>query len=392
VLTADAAEYQCMITSPFDTIFTSPAVINVLPSVIPEIFIAVSDTNICEGTDVVFSAEWMNSGTAPIIIWYRGNTLVATNVASINLDNLEQGEEVYAALISNAPCTQLDTITSEVISVTVNSIIEANLELIGPDRPICEGSTITFSLDYANAGSQPFIQWYLNGLPVSEDENTFEPSDLQNDDFVYATLTSGALCASNTIYFSDTITIIIHPQIEGSLEIIGPDSIVCLGDNILFEASYTNGGDDPNFEWTINDTAVPNNTFQTFETSGLGVGDSVTLIMLSSELCVTNPLLSDTFFPLIDSCTTVSSSDFLNYKHAHLFPNPSSDQFQIHLDGWEGQCQWQIADFAGRIIRQSNFTPDSYNYSLTLTIAESGIYVVTIKNSIYYSVFSLLIL
>lgn len=382
----NSGNYYCVVASPYDTVTTDNTILTVITAEIAQLSISSPDTNICEGASISATAIWENAGLSPTVHWYRNNQLIATNVSTINVDNLEQGEVFYVELISDASCALEDTIVSEMLSPLVFPILHPSVQIISSDHSFCEGDTVSIDLDYLNVGQQPIIQWYLNEAPISENVSTLEYNNFTNGDKVYASLIPDAMCTSEDLYWSDTLELTVNPLLTAAINLLGPDSISCLGDVISFDIEYANGGDNPTFAWLINNETIANSNVQTYETNELMVGDVVTVTMVSSAQCLENPLTSDQFLPQLENCATVSSFDFSAEKTIHIFPNPSSGEFQVNLSDWEGQCQWQIMDLNGRIIKESIFAPDNNSHSLILTIAESGVFILAIKNEFYHSV------
>ncbi len=375
-----AGAYYCEVSNPFETIITSTVVLAVSPMLTAEVAIMASDDEVCEGSELILTANYNNGGVSPEFNWYRNNVLIAANITSISLSDLQNGELFYVELISDAACVSETVVASESISVNVISVAEPTLLISGPNEAICAGDSTTINLLVENGGSQGTIQWYLNGAPVSEDMNSLEASNFSDGDQVYAQLTSNQACLSNATFFSDTLTLSVNPVLEASVTINSIDSVFCEGDSILVELSYMNEGANPIFEWFINESPVQLNNVNTFFIPGIQIGDQVTVVMNSSEQCIVNNFVEDTFDPEVLDCSEVNDHEPLFDTVVDIYPNPSFGEMTIDIEGWSGECTLEIVDISGKIIISDTFSPDNINHSLILTLQDSGVYFVIIQN------------
>jgi hypothetical protein len=100
-----------------------------------------------------------------------------------------------------------------------------------------------------------------------------------------ATLPSGMSTSSSSF------TVQALPIAAVSMNVV-PGNIVCSGDNVIFQASPTNGGTSPIYNWKWNGIHVGNNTFQ-YSNAMLQDGDIVWVEMTSNAPCASSsPIVS----------------------------------------------------------------------------------------------------
>lgn len=90
---------------------------------------------------------------------------------------------------------------------------------------------------------------------------------------------------------------LIPKPLTASITVAASKPSVCVGEEIVFTATPTNGGDNPVFSWRVNggNTGVTGNTFKS---KGLKNNDVVTCILTSSSNCVTNTTANSNAIPV----------------------------------------------------------------------------------------------
>ncbi len=285
--------------------------VNAMP--VPLVTISSTDTTICAGTSVTFTASPTNGGTIPAYQWQVNGTNVGTNSNQYTSSTLANGEVVTVTLTSNANCVSPATVTSTGITMIVNPILIPSVSIVATTTTICAGASVTYTATPTNGGASPTYQWLVNSTAVGTNSNTFTTSALVNNDTVTAILTSNATCVAPSIDTSAAIVMTVNPILVPSVTTVASLTTICAGTSVLFTVSPTNGGASPIYQWQVNGVNVGINS-ATYSSTTLANNDSVTVIMTSNATCVapandTSTYILMTVNPLQVPTITISSTD-----------------------------------------------------------------------------------
>jgi hypothetical protein len=81
-----------------------------------------------------------------------------------------------------------------------------------------------------------------------------------------------------------------------------------------------------------------------------------------------------------DLTTSIGLEISPKYLEAKVFPNPTSEEFNLKIDNYSGELQMQIIDISGKSIYKENLNVD-YNFqkSFKLKNLPSGVYSISLK-------------
>ena len=130
------------------------------------ITITATEDTVCQGTAVNFTAVPVNGGSAPAYQW-KVNGVNAGGNSSVFSYIPGNMDVVTCILTSNAPGATGNPATSNAIHMTVNPSIPVSVSITASANPVCQGTSVTFTATPVNGGPNGFLQWYVNGLPVS---------------------------------------------------------------------------------------------------------------------------------------------------------------------------------------------------------------------------------
>ncbi len=134
-----------------------------------------------------------------------------------------------------------------------------SIAMIEGHIPRCNTETnlnYVFQCSYFNGGSNPTIQWLVNGLEVGSG-SSFSSSTLNNKDEIQCRLTSNLDCAKMKIAISNTIQIIDSTSLPPQIEIISIDNSIkaCSADYPLtITANTFNIGSNATIKWFYSGT------------------------------------------------------------------------------------------------------------------------------------------
>ena len=254
------------------------------PLVTPSISITASATSICNGTAVTFTATSSNGGTTPIYDWFVNGVSQATNATTFVSSTLINGDIVSASMVSDVSCASPMNIGSNAISMSVNSSLTPTISIAASDLIICNGESVTFTASIVNGGSNPIIQWFVNGSPVGTSNSTFTSSTIINGDLVTAQLTSDLVCVTSAVALSNTLNMVVNTTVNPTISVVASSTTICPGTNVTFTATTSNGGAGPIYEWYINGVGQGVNA-TSFSSSSLVNGEVVTASLTSNSPC-----------------------------------------------------------------------------------------------------------
>jgi len=145
-------------------------------------------------------------------------------------------------------------------------------------NPTCAGQSQTFMATPTNGGTSPGYQWKVNGANVGTNSTTFTSSTLTNGQIVTCVLTSNATCATSTTATSNNILVGIRALVTPTVTISTFITTVCTNNSVTFNATVTNAGSAPVYQWKVDGANVSiNQNFYT--TTTLTNGQVVTCVI-----------------------------------------------------------------------------------------------------------------
>ena len=151
--------------------------ISINPILAPSISIALSSGNnpSCQGSSVTFSASQVNGGASPSYQWKVNGINAGTNSSAFTTASLTNGQIITCILTSNAPCAIPQVVTSNAITMSVNTL-PANAGIISGPTNVYQGqNSVTYTVSViANASS--YIWTLPNGATGSSSTNSINIS------------------------------------------------------------------------------------------------------------------------------------------------------------------------------------------------------------------------
>ena len=258
----------------------------------PSVSISASQTTICAGTSVTFTATPVNGGASQSYQWMlNGSAISGATSSTYTTGSLTNGQQVSCVLTSNAPCASTNTATSNVITMTVNAIQSMGLTISGP-ATVCKGSIVSYTATVTNSSGTLSYQWKKNGVNVSSDAGTppayvYATSTLNNNDVISCVVTTNAACYNSTAT-SNSLTIAVTQPQTFTVSASPPVINLCQGAAITYTA-YPNLAVS-SYQWSMNGAAISGATGSTFSTTASSVAQlqSVAVTAVTSVTCVTN--------------------------------------------------------------------------------------------------------
>jgi uncharacterized protein (TIGR02145 family) len=299
--------------------------------------VAVTDTNDCTGRDTVqFTVTPIplvtNTPLSKTICSGESTNIVLTsNVTNVNFHwtatltsgnitgfSADSGLVINQILIDHntSPGVVTYNITPKAgncigimadYTVTVNPGDSVDVSIVASTNNVCAGTQVTFTATPVNGGTNPAFQWKVNGTTAGTNNPIFTYTPLNNDKVHCVLTSSNTTCTTNNPAISDTITMIVNPNLPVSVTVVASQNPICTGTSVTFTATPTNGGTSPTYEWRVNGinvgTSSPVYTYTPIN------GDLVWCILSSSEVCTTgNPASSIQLQMIVNENLPVSVS------------------------------------------------------------------------------------
>ncbi|MFT6814359.1 MAG: PKD repeat protein/subtilisin-like proprotein convertase family protein [Sphingobacteriales bacterium] len=229
--TSDTTTYTVYATDQAGCETTEEVTVKVTPPSVPEITIAESVNNFCEGDEtVIFTATPVNGGARPSYQWYKNGGPVGLDQSTYTPSTLEDGDVITAKLTSSEACAAPLEVTSTGITMVINDFDDANFTY----------ATATFCSNDANtiSPSGPVTAggvWTINPVPTAGFNSTtgaFTPNLMGDDSYDIKYVTSNACPDSNEV------TVSVVTDVNAAFTY--PKTSYCVSEDNTF-ANFTTG-------------------------------------------------------------------------------------------------------------------------------------------------------
>jgi PKD repeat protein len=292
---------SCILTSNAACVSTPTATSNsitilISSSVTPtaSIILSAGTNPSCAGSPLTFTVSSTNGGTTPLYQWMVNGGAVGTGGTTFTSSTLANNDVVTCMLTSNSPCASTATVTSNQISITITAGMTPSISITPSATSACNGTSISFTSIISNGGTAPNYIWNLNGGPVGSGPS-YMSSTLNSLDVINCVLVSSAACLTTTTATSNNVSVNFSapatPAVSTALT--SGNNPSCQGSNVIFNATGSDGGTNPTYQWQVNGVNTGNNN-PTFSTTFLNNNDIITCTMTSNAGCVTSSTASST--------------------------------------------------------------------------------------------------
>jgi hypothetical protein len=322
------------------TVTTSNTItIKVNAAITPLVSITADNVAVCQGSPATFTATPVNGGPVPFYEWQVDGIKAGSNTASFTSSGLTNNALVKVRLGSSLKCAVPDTVTSNIIKMTVSAVPVANA---GNDTAVCAGGTAQLN----GSGGDTYL-W----SPAIGVGNT----GIANPTASPANTTTYVLTISNSSHCTatDTVVVSVNQPAAPAVTISTANSTICQGSAIRLTASVTNGGTIPAFQWQVNGINQGPDT-NVFTSNAFSSNDQVSVLVTSNATCITTDTvlsniitivsvkLDSPFVQLSDQIFTIQNPDpgatytwqsFTNGHWANAVPSAAGVSFAITAKG-----------------------------------------------------------
>lgn len=305
-------------------------------AVTPTVTIGLSGPGVlCQDT-VVFAATVTNGGTSPSFQWQVNGANVGTDSVAYDPNTiLPVGDVVSVTVTTNAPCST-DTVVQAQIVVSCTDVSVG----IVAGSPFCSCD----SVDVPFTSTGLFTAGNVYTVELSDSTGSF--ASPVNIGSLVSVANSGTISAqipcttgNGTNYLirvtsstpADTSSPVISALIINTVTVPSVSmsttatTALCIDTAVTFTAVPVNGGTAPTYQWQLNGGNVGGNS-PIFTTNGtFGMGDVITVIMVSNATCAAPDTVQD--FMLVD-CPQIEIPNVFT-------PNDDgiNDLFRVNLSG-----------------------------------------------------------
>lgn len=207
-------------------------------------------------------------------IYYEGTN---TDSLVIKKPSVAMNNYRFRCITGNA----CDIATSVEVKLTVKPTNESSVAITADNNSVCPQTPITFTATHVNGGTTPSYQWHLNGLNTGTNNPVYILSNPSNNDAVECILTSSKQCTEPVL--SNKILVSVTMRLP-SVAITASANNICSKSAVTFQAKALNAGPVPIYIWKLNNMVQGNNS-NTYTSSTLADGDSITCIVISDASC-----------------------------------------------------------------------------------------------------------
>ena len=272
--------------------------------------------------DSICSGETTNiplTSTPSSSIFNWTTTLTSGTITGFSVDSglvIQQtlvNTGITAGVVTYHITPKIGSCSGNTVDFPVTVIVgdSVKVSITATQNSICAGTSVTFTATPINGGTNPVYQWKVNSINSGTNSPVFTYSP-NNGDVVQCILTSSnTVCTSNNPASSNTISMVVYPNLPVSVSVSPSQNPVCSGASVTFTATLTNGGTTPSFQWKVNGINVGTNN-PSYSYTPIN-NDIVTCVLTSSETCTSgNPASSNivtlTVNPLLPVTVSISPS------------------------------------------------------------------------------------
>lgn len=247
----------------------------------PQIF--VKNTG-CTYSDIEFATN-----STGIITWYfdGGATPLSVIGDSAIIQYTTMGRHTITLVIDGVPYIFTDY-------VGIFSDGSDYIPSINGDSILCPAAAGNYSPTFPTVFTPTFYDWVVyDATPVSYAgvaTSSINHSFSDTGTYEITLQTTSVCCGRSKV---DTFVVEVVPVLDPIVFVSVTSAVICAGDETVFGAVPINGGDNPSYQWLVNNNPVGADS-NAFASSSLSDGDVITCIMTTSYPCPSTPSITST--------------------------------------------------------------------------------------------------
>ncbi|MBS4061354.1 MAG: T9SS type A sorting domain-containing protein [Bacteroidetes bacterium] len=301
-----------------------------------------SATEVCANVEVLYTAIPVNGGVSPVYQWFVNDVSVASPGFQFTYTPLDE-DEIVVHMTSSLSCVTSSTVTSPLITMTVDPITPVSVTITSsdPDLQICQNTPVTFTAHPVKGGLSPNFQWKVNNLNVGSNSNSYTYNPVNND-IITVVLTSSEACPSGNPATSNALQMTVTTQLVVGVGLAVSANNICDGQSVTFTATPYNGGSAPMYQWKVGGANIGpltvSNTFSYTPTNG----QQISVAMTSNETCVVNQNVTSDVITMIVNPLVVPSVNVFATNTAVCEGEPMAFSALVTNGGATPAFQWKL--------------------------------------------------
>jgi hypothetical protein len=378
-----AGSYSIMATTANGCVsaMNGAAAVSITPLVAPLVSITSDNGDtVCNGTSVAFTATPVAGGTTPAYVWKVNGTIVSATAGTYAYAPAS-GDVVSVTMTSSAACATPAIVSAVKVMTVINNQTPVVSIGVGPSASVCKGTEVTFTASAVYGGVAPAYSWMKNGTtPMGLGaELTYTPND---NDVITCWMNSNYRCLSSNNVMSNSITMNVDEVYIPEVQIIvTPGTTINEGQQITFNTVVANAGTSPRYMWLKNGASIPGATLDSYTTSNIADGDSITCLVTGTGACGESTINS-VMITVIPSTGIVATGSI--GTDIMLVPNPNNGSFVIKGSvatiGNEA-VTLEVTNMLGQVVYKNTVTTTNgaINERVTLTSdLANGMYILNV--------------
>jgi len=258
--------------------------------------ITATEDTICQGEEIIFSADALNAGIAPNYLWRVNNAQAQYGAAdTFASSSFSNGSIVRCELYGDHQCVTPIPAVSNNITITVNDTLRPKATASIPQTTICQGTQVDFDITLTNEGNNPTIEWLLNNNVVQTGDLFFTSSTLADFDVVRVRLTVDYVCPVQNPVLSNPVVITVIDSVTPAVFVYHGPNPGCPGNLISVFTTTSTGGDAPTYQFRVNGNLGQSGVNSQYNSVNFTDGDVVQVAMTSNAECIRNTIALSNF-------------------------------------------------------------------------------------------------
>ena len=327
----------------------------------------------CSGVPVTFTTSTTYAGPNPGFQWQINGTNTGSNTPQFTTSTLNDNDVVRCIITSSYLCPASTFATSNNVVMDINQTTPATVSISNTrDTTICRGTEVKLFAYYTNSGTDPKFQWMNNGKDIPGATGpTYTSAFFHDNDIIKCRFTSSATCVFPVT--SEGLNFNVEAPVMPKVTL----SVHYAGDNkYTFVAMPEHGGDNPTYEWYVNNMRVPGATSALY-TAPVKVTDRVHVVMTSNYFCVAATEVSSKFI------TTGIDNSNIAFNQLVLYPNPNTGKFTVsgeYASTGNEKATITVVNAVGQVLYtgEASVNMGKLNHEINMNTPAAGMYMVRI--------------